>query len=192
MSSTWSQGDASTLGGNASREFDDAEKGLYESMQRLPVLPPTAVVHDKRVVPFNLLTPISPVHEGTTPSASNPLIPLKPEPASPRSPPAEKPEDKPVQKKPPPPTRKVSRWIRFQLWFNTYRKFFTFVTLFNLTGIIMAALNRFPYAEKHLGALVLGNLLCAILMRNELFLRFLYLIAIHGLRGVRTPLSSIV
>jgi hypothetical protein len=48
----------------------------------------------------------------------------------------------------------------------------------------MAALNRFPYAEKHLGALVLGNLLCAILMRNELFLRFLYLIAIHGLRGV--------
>ncbi|CAG7846059.1 SubName: Full=Uncharacterized protein {ECO:0000313/EMBL:ENI11109.1} [Serendipita indica DSM 11827] len=160
MSSTWSAGDV-TLGGSASREFDDAEKGVYENMQRLPILPPRI-----------------------TPTVSNPMIPLKPEAACPRSPPAEKPsEDKPVQKKPPPPKRKVSRWILFQLWFNTYRKFFTFVTLLNLAGIIMAALNRFPYAEKHLGALVLGNLLCAILMRNELFLRFLYLIAIHGLRG---------
>lgn len=183
MSSTWSAGDV-TLGGSASREFDDAEKGVYENMQRLPILPPSALVHDKRVVPLSILSPVSPVHEGITPTVSNPMIPLKPEAACPRSPPAEKPsEDKPVQKKPPPPKRKVSRWILFQLWFNTYRKFFTFVTLLNLAGIIMAALNRFPYAEKHLGALVLGNLLCAILMRNELFLRFLYLIAIHGLRG---------
>src|SRR5690606_2344651 len=59
--------------------------------------------------------------------------------------------------------------------------------LLNLAGIILAALGRFPYAEKHLGALVLGNLLMAILMRNELFLRFLYLISIYGLRSVRLP-----
>jgi hypothetical protein len=48
----------------------------------------------------------------------------------------------------------------------------------------MAALGRFPYAVKHLGALVLGNLLMAILMRNELFGRFLYIVAIYGLRSV--------
>jgi hypothetical protein len=48
----------------------------------------------------------------------------------------------------------------------------------------MAALHHFPYAENHLGALALGNLLCAIIMRNELFLRILYLIAIYGLRSV--------
>lgn len=56
--------------------------------------------------------------------------------------------------------------------------------LLNMTGIIMAALGRFRYADHHLGALVLGNLLLAVLMRNELFLRFLYTIAIYGLRSV--------
>lgn len=82
------------------------------------------------------------------------------------------------------PQQKISRWTLFQLWFNSYRKFFIFITLLNLTGIILATLNRFPYADNHLGALVLGNLLCAILIRNELFLRFLYTISIYGLRSV--------
>jgi hypothetical protein len=59
--------------------------------------------------------------------------------------------------------------------------------LLNLTGIILSACGRFKYAEEHLGALVLGNLLCAILMRNELWMRFLYLVAIYGL-GVRACL----
>lgn len=173
MSSNWSHGDADTLAGK-SQEFDDAEKGVYESMQRLPILPPAAVLNEKRVVPLQtLLSPISPVHEGITPSSPSSQAAKTFSP-----PPAEKP------KKTPPPKRRASRWVRFQLWFNAYRRFFTFVILLNLAGIIMAALNRFPYAEKHLGALVLGNLLCAILMRNELFLRFLYLIFIHGLRGV--------
>lgn len=48
----------------------------------------------------------------------------------------------------------------------------------------MTALGRFPYAENHLGALVLGNLLAAILFRNELWMRFLYTVAIYGLRSV--------
>lgn len=76
------------------------------------------------------------------------------------------------------------RMILFQLWFNTYRKFFAFIVLLNLVGVIMAALDRFSYAENHPGALVLGNILAAILVRNELFGRFLYLIANHGLRSV--------
>ncbi|EPE06547.1 hypothetical protein F503_02675 [Ophiostoma piceae UAMH 11346] len=86
-------------------------------------------------------------------------------------------------KKPPPPKRKASRWIRVQLWFNMYRTFFIVVTTLNLVGIILAAVGKFPYADGHLGALVLGNLLCAILMRNELFLRILYIISIYGLRS---------
>ncbi|RKU47117.1 hypothetical protein DL546_004670 [Coniochaeta pulveracea] len=91
-------------------------------------------------------------------------------------------------KKPAKAKQKVSRWILFQLWFNTYKKFFTFVTLLNLVGITMAALGRFRYANEHLGALVLGNLLMAILMRNELFLRCLYIVAIYGLKSW-APLS---
>lgn len=81
---------------------------------------------------------------------------------------------------------KISRWVILELWFNVYRRFFTFVVTLNLVGITMTAFDQFKYAENHLGALVLGNLLCAILMRNELFVRFLYLAAIYGLRSVNT------
>ncbi|CAK7236088.1 hypothetical protein SCUCBS95973_009487 [Sporothrix curviconia] len=81
------------------------------------------------------------------------------------------------------PKRRASRWVLFRLWLNTYRFFFIVVTTLNLVGIVLAATGHFAYADNHLGALVLGNLLCAILMRNELFLRILYIVSIHGLRG---------
>lgn len=182
MSSTWSHGEA-TPPGAQSQDFDDAEKGLFVSTQSLPVLPPAAHADQKRPLHIDTnLWPTSPIHEGLTPFSSVPELSLA-WPAGWRAPSAPAPE--PGAKKPAKPKPKISRWILFQIWFNTYRKFFTFVTLLNLTGIIMAALNRFPYAENHLGALVLGNLLCAILMRNELFLRILYIIAIYGLRSVR-------
>jgi len=49
------------------------------------------------------------------------------------------------------------------------------VVTLNAVGIAFAASGHFPYAEKWTGAMALGNLNCAILMRNELFGRFLYL-----------------
>ena len=55
------------------------------------------------------------------------------------------------------------------------RKLFTFVITLNMVGIILAASGHFPYAVKYTGAMALGNLNFAILMRNELFGRFLYL-----------------
>lgn len=142
----------------SSSALDDAEKGIYDSTPSLPVLsaPPAAHVDEKKALEIVLGADAT-----VAPPPGRPAAPAK----------------KPQKPKP-------SRWILFQLWFNTYRKFFTFVTLLNLTGIILAACNRFPYAENHLGALVLGNLLCAVLMRNELFLRFLYIISIYGLRSV--------
>lgn len=69
-----------------------------------------------------------------------------------------------------------SRWIRFQLWFNTYRKFFTFIVIFELIGMILAGTNHFPYARKNSGAIVIGNILAAVVVRNEIFGRFLYLV----------------
>jgi hypothetical protein len=159
-------------------DFDDAEKGLYEKPQSLAVLPPRAHI-DQRIFIDSIFSPLSPIHEGITPSSSVPVLSLSwPAGWKPTNP-------EPAVKKPARPKQKISRWILFQVWFNTYRKFFTFITLFNLTGMITTALGRFPYAENHLGALVLGNLLAAILMRNELFLRFLYTIAIYGLRSAR-------
>jgi hypothetical protein len=49
------------------------------------------------------------------------------------------------------------------------------VTL-NLAGLLLAATGKWQYPRQYTGAFVLGNLQVAILMRNELFGRFLYLI----------------
>jgi hypothetical protein len=181
MFSTWSHGQATMLGDH-SQDFDDEEKGLYDNTQSFPVLPPLAHVDQETPTRNETFpSPISPIHEGITPFSSVPVLALS-QPAALNATVAGL-----ESKKPSRPKQKISRWILLQLWFNTYRKFFTFVTLLNLTGIIMTSLGRFPYAENHLGALVLGNLLCAILMRNELFLRVLYTIAIYGLRSVCPP-----
>jgi hypothetical protein len=55
------------------------------------------------------------------------------------------------------------------------RKLFTFVVTLNMVGLVLAATGHFPYALKRTSAMALGNLNFAILMRNELFGRFLYL-----------------
>ncbi|KAK3989023.1 hypothetical protein QBC44DRAFT_370394 [Cladorrhinum sp. PSN332] len=159
---------------------NDAEKGLYDkhSDDSLPSTPPVAHIEDVKkdmqiIESYSTAPGVSPIHEGITPEKE---IVLAPAPADPPKKPAPKPKVK------------YSKWILWCLWFNTYRKLFTFVTVFNLVGIILAALNIFTYAQNHLGALVLGNLLCAVLFRNELFLRFLYVVAIYGLRSW-APLS---
>ncbi|CAE6420125.1 unnamed protein product [Rhizoctonia solani] len=82
----------------------------------------------------------------------------------------------PTQSKPRPRFVPASRWIRFQLWFNTYRKFFTFIVLFELAGMIAAGVGHFPYAHENAGGVVIGNILASVVVRNELFGRLLYLI----------------
>ena len=57
---------------------------------------------------------------------------------------------------------------------DQHRKFFTFVFTLNCVGIGLAASGHWPYAVEFSGAMVLGNLLFAILMRNEVFGRILY------------------
>jgi hypothetical protein len=187
MSSTWSHHSNATMVEGNSQDFDDAEKGLYDNTEKLSIIPYPSLARlekekEKNTVVHieNIQSPLSPIHEGITPFSSVPILSLS-WPAG-REPP--KAVSDSSAKKPTKPREEISRWIFFQLWFNTYRKFFTFVTLLNLVGIIMASLGRFRYAENHLGALVLGNLLMAVLMRNELFLRFLYTISIYGLRSV--------
>ncbi len=188
MSPSWSHIEDTAKGGS-SQDYDDAEKGMFDSStQSLPMVPPLARVDQKPIHIDSFLSPISPIHEGLTPFTSVTRLSLV-WPAGFNPPKA--PTSDPAVKKASAPKPKPSRWILFMLWFNTYRKFFIFTTTLNLTGIVLTACGRFPYGENHLGALVLGNLLCAILMRNELFLRFLYTIAIYGLRSVRPPPSSL-
>jgi hypothetical protein len=45
----------------------------------------------------------------------------------------------------------------------------------NTIGLIFAAANVWTYPRRYTASLVLGNLLAAVLVRNELFGRFLYL-----------------
>jgi hypothetical protein len=166
--------------------IDDAEKGMNDSMAELMVPSPFVYLGQKGPKGFDPhLSAVSPIHEGITPLSSVPELSLSRPAASPMS--SDVKISEIAVKIPSPVKPMISKWILFDLWFNTYRKFFTLVTLLNLTGIILASLGRFPYAENHLGALVLGNLLCAILFRNELFLRVLYFVLIHGLRSVRLP-----
>ncbi|KZT39298.1 hypothetical protein SISSUDRAFT_984981 [Sistotremastrum suecicum HHB10207 ss-3] len=94
---------------------------------------------------------------------------------------------KPAAKEPAAKKPKTSRMIRFRLWFNTYRKFFTFIVILNFVGVVLALSGHFEYARKYPGAFVLGNLLTAILMRNEIFGRFLYLV-VNTLFAKWTPL----
>ena len=53
-------------------------------------------------------------------------------------------------------------------------KFYALVTIINGVGLLLAALNIWTYPRRYTGAFILGNLLFAILMRNELFSRILY------------------
>ncbi|QRV78348.1 nonribosomal peptide synthetase [Ceratobasidium sp. AG-Ba] len=118
-------------------------------------------------------------------------------------PPATKPEDSAAAKvaekrpkgildvfrkdKPKPRYVPETRWIRFQLWFNTYRKFFTFIVIFQLIGMILAGTHHFPYARKNTGGIIVGNIMAAVIVRNEIFGRFLYL-TVNTLFAKWTPL----
>jgi hypothetical protein len=170
---------SNVVDGQSLNSLDDAEKGLCDST--LEVTAPGFVYVDpkKSLLAASPSVCVSPVHQGITPCTSVPELSLAAAGEKATGAETKAAVKETVAEKPQKP--KISRWVLFTLWFNTYRKFFTFVTLLNLAGIICAACNRFPYAENHLGALVLGNLLCAVLMRNELWMRFLYMVAIYGL-----------
>ncbi|THH33074.1 hypothetical protein EUX98_g1158 [Antrodiella citrinella] len=135
---------------------DDPEKGTVEVV--LPTLPALSQPSQDSTV-INLSRPAADDEKKATDLTALPSLVQRSKPAA-----AAKPK------------RRVSRWVAFQLWFNTYRKFFCIVVALNGTGLLLAALNIWKYPRQYTGAFVLGNLLFAILMRNELFGRLLYLI----------------
>ncbi|KAG1789376.1 uncharacterized protein HD556DRAFT_1433701 [Suillus plorans] len=84
-----------------------------------------------------------------------------------------------VAKPPPAPAKSAKKstplWVLWVLWYNAYRRFFTVVFVVNFVGIGFAIAGKWPYAARYPGALVLGNLNVAILVRNEIFGHCLYL-----------------
>ncbi|KAF9526634.1 hypothetical protein CPB83DRAFT_769970 [Crepidotus variabilis] len=149
--------------------LDDAEKGIGEQEFPLQLELQTAQSESSTIAEGSI-SPPSPVSDATAVIPAPVVQKIEPQPS---------PSLAAALAKPPPKklvVRRASRWIRFQLWFNTYRKFFTFVISLNITGLILAIFGIWSYPRRYTGALVLGNLLTAILMRNELFCRMLYLI----------------
>ena len=90
--------------------------------------------------------------------------------------PAKSEEAAPTPKAPQPPKAEYPKFLQFVLWYNMYRRLFTIAMIFNVVTITITATGDFPYAHRHLGAFVLGNLTASILVRNEIFGRILYLL----------------
>jgi hypothetical protein len=153
---------------DASHEVD-VEKGLSDVLESLPKRPTPAYFETNPTTSVNT--------EGSLPQISQ----TRPEKGMPA---LNHDVTKSIPRPPNSTSEATSHWILFHLWFNTYRKFFILCTSLNLAAMISAGLGQFPYAVEHSGAMVLGNLLFAVLVRNELFLRFLYLVTIYGLRSV--------
>ena len=61
------------------------------------------------------------------------------------------------------------------LFFFLRRKFFTFILTWNIIMLIITISGAGTYPRRYISAFALGNLLTAILVRNELFGRLLYL-----------------
>ncbi|KAG6813526.1 hypothetical protein H0H92_010231 [Tricholoma furcatifolium] len=144
----------------------DAEKGLFDKHE-----------HPITVTLSPVLAPSTSQSDDSHDTDKTVVKAILPAPAPP-----------PQAKKPRP--GKVNIWIQGQLWFNTYRKFFTFVISLNIVGIAFATSGKWEYPRNYSGACVLGNLLMAILMRNELFGRLLYLF-VNTLFAKWTPVTHI-
>lgn len=84
-----------------------------------------------------------------------------------------------VAKPPPAPAKPAKKraplWVLWVIWYNSYRRFFTVIFIVNFTGLGFAIAGKWPYAARYPGALAVGNLNVAVLVRNEIFGRCLYL-----------------
>ncbi|KAF9268705.1 hypothetical protein L218DRAFT_994533 [Marasmius fiardii PR-910] len=138
-------------------DVDNAEKGI-SSLESPPVQLARLIVPANAVlIRPDLHKIIGPTADTIVAASTTPIPPIN-------------------RSKPSQPKRKASRWLRFGLWLNTYRKLYTVVLSVNIAGLVLAAVGKWHYAHQYAGAFALGNLFTAILVRNELFGRLLYLI----------------
>ncbi|KAH9818806.1 hypothetical protein DFH28DRAFT_92024 [Melampsora americana] len=77
---------------------------------------------------------------------------------------------------------KVTPWLRFRTWFTPYRQILVVVVVLNFLGSTLEIAGLWPAATCCVGSLVVGNILCAIAIRSEWTLRFLYWLAVKTFR----------
>jgi hypothetical protein len=176
------------VSGSMSPKSSFTQDTAIESLPKLP----TSIEPPAPFTPVDLEGAPIPEPDTPLPTAEEKAVTLVTEKAAATVPTA---QPKPAAK-PGPKWKRASRWIRFKIWYNTYRsvaggtaqvsraaeltrscrKFFTFVLTLNVVGLILAISGKWTYPVHYPSAVILGNLWVAILVRNEVFGRFLYLI----------------
>ncbi|CAI9292793.1 unnamed protein product [Lactuca saligna] len=63
--------------------------------------------------------------------------------------------------------------------FTVYKRLFMVCLTLNITGLVLAAMGRFPYARNHATLFSIGNLLALTLCRSEAFLRIVFWLAVN-------------
>ncbi|EIW60578.1 uncharacterized protein TRAVEDRAFT_19223 [Trametes versicolor FP-101664 SS1] len=136
----------------AAPAYDDAEKGVSDSVVVYPV--------DKKPAAF-------PVDEKNT------VFLDEKKDVAPFQPPQVKRDPYALVKGA--PKREATKLTVFLLWYNMYRKLFTIAFTANIIMFGFAVSGHWPYATMYAGAFAVANFNTALLVRNEIFGRFLYL-----------------
>ncbi|KAH0830509.1 hypothetical protein J3R83DRAFT_1960 [Lanmaoa asiatica] len=146
--------------------YSDAEKGTLEVRSPQIAANPDLAKSEKKPVDLDVF-PVQSLKKDAPVSPSNVA--------------------KPPPQPPKPQKMKITKYVHFIIWYDSYRRFFTIIFTLNFIGLGFAAAGLWPYALKYPGALVVGNLNFSVLMRNEIFGRLLYLF-VNTLFAKWTPL----
>ena len=71
-------------------------------------------------------------------------------------------------------TSRLETIILEQSWWNTYKLLFLTSFTINLVILILAVTDNFSYAKSRAALFSVGNILMLVIVRNEVFLRFLF------------------
>ncbi|OAV90555.1 hypothetical protein PTTG_08305 [Puccinia triticina 1-1 BBBD Race 1] len=83
---------------------------------------------------------------------------------------------------------KITLMTTLLTWFTPYRQLFVLTFGVNFAGVVTVLSGYWPWALRHLTAMVVGNALLAIGIRSEWVLRFLYWSAVKTFRPRMFPL----
>ncbi|PIA30514.1 hypothetical protein AQUCO_05500060v1 [Aquilegia coerulea] len=72
---------------------------------------------------------------------------------------------------------------------TVYKRLFVISLSLNIIGLVFAAIGIFEYAKKRATLFSIANILALVLCRSELFLRFLYWLAVNALGRRWVPLK---
>ncbi|XP_073057530.1 adenylate-forming reductase 03009 [Primulina eburnea] len=86
------------------------------------------------------------------------------------------------------PNTRLSVILLDQGLFTVYKQLFVVCLLLNITGLVLAATGKFPYARSRAALFSVANIFALILCRSEAFLRIVFWLAVNVLGWSFVPL----